>query len=54
MVKPREDLLKKYWNLVDTLGYTPEEEDFYSEENLKEAIAQMEKTIEGIKKQDAE
>lgn len=42
MAKPREDLFKKYWDLIDELDWESEEEDFYTEETLKQAIEKME------------
>ena len=45
MVKPHEDRLKKYWELVEQTKMEPEQSDFQSEETLEHAIEIMEQII---------
>lgn len=52
MPKPIEDRLKVYWDLLEKVSakekkrWISEEEDFYSEENLEDAIKELQEVLE--------
>lgn len=49
MPKPRKDLLEKYWNLLEKLGWEHELGDFTTDETLKTALDTMEEEVKRLK-----
>lgn len=48
MPKPREDLLKKYWELLEKIEWEHDDADFYSMDALIKAIEVMETELKRV------